>query len=246
MTTSIAETAETTETTVLPTAETAKPANVKEVLAFLASQYPLCFAADENVKPLKVGIFQDLAQRLGEDSQVSKTQLRQALRVYTSSWRYLDATKEGVSRVDLEGQPAEVIDAQQAEHAAKILAESKQKAAEKRKSRMQEQRAKQQVAKNPVAPTEKKRPNKTFAKGSKPEKGTSKSSPVAVTKEAAPVQPSLTTLEPSQLAVGNTVLVKLGLTPMPATIQEVNLPEVTVQLGSGMVIKTRQDSLYQA
>ncbi|CAM5189427.1 hypothetical protein [Alishewanella longhuensis] len=33
---------------------------------------------------------------------------------------------------------------------------------------------------------------------------------------------------------------------MPATIQEVNLPDVTVQLGSGMVIKTRQDSLYQA
>lgn len=243
MTTSIAETA---ETTVLPTAETVKPANVKEVLAYLVKHYPLCFAADENVKPLKVGIFQDLAQRLDENSQLSKTQLRQALRVYTSSWRYLDATKEGASRVDLDGQPAEVIDAQQAEHAAKLLAESKQKAAEKRKVRIQEQRVKQQETKAAVAPVEKKRPNKTFNKGSKPERVTAKAAPAVVNKEVAPVQQPLTTLEPSQLTVGNTVLVKLGLTPMPATIQEVNLPDVTVQLGSGMVIKTRQDSLYQA
>lgn len=243
MTTSIAETA---ETTVLPTAETVKPANVKEVLAYLVKQYPLCFAADENVKPLKVGIFQDLAQRLDENSQLSKTQLRQALRVYTSSWRYLDATKEGASRIDLEGQPAEVIDAQQAEHAAKLLAESKQKAAEKRKARIQEQRTKQQATKAALSTEEKKRPNKTATKGSKPERAKAKPAPVTPKSDVAPVQQSLTTLEPSQLAVGKTVLVKLGLTPMPATIQEVNLPDVTVQLGSGMVIKTRQDSLYQA
>lgn len=243
MTTSIAETA---ENTVVSTAETVKPTSVKEVLAYLVEQFPSCFAADENVKPLKVGIFQDLAQRLGENSPLSKTQLRQALRVYTSSWRYLDATKEGINRVDLDGQSAEVIDAQQAEHAAKLLAESKQKAAEKRKARIQEQRAKQQETKAALAPAEKKRPNKTFNKGSKPERATAKPAPKVVKKDVAPVQQTLTMLEPSQLAVGNTVLVKLGLTPMPATIQELNLPDVTVQLGSGMVIKTRQESLYQA
>lgn len=243
MTTSIAETA---ETPVLPTVETVKPANVKEVLAYLVKQYPLCFAADENVKPLKVGIFQDLAQRLDENSQLSKTQLRQALRVYTSSWRYLDATKEGASRIDLDGQPAEIIDAQQAEHAAKLLAESKQKAAEKRKARMQEQRAKQQETKAALTPVEKKRPKKTFTKGSKPTRAPVKPAAVEAKKEVAATQQSLVTVEPSQLAVGKMVLVKLGLTPMPATIQEVNLPDVTVQLGSGMVIKTRQDSLYQA
>jgi len=245
MTISIAETAETIDTPVLPTTETVKPANVKEVLAFLVSQYPLCFAQDEHIKPLKVGIFQDLAQRLGDDSQISKTQLRQALRVYTSSWRYLDATKEGVSRVDIDGQPAEVIDAQQAEHAAKLLAESKQKAAEKRKARMQEQRAKQPV-KAPVAPSDKKRPNKTLVKGSKPVKAAPKAVVPAAKEIIATVAPALLTLEPAMLAVGNKVLVKLGQTPMPATIQEVSLPDVTVQLGSGMVIKTRQDSLYQA
>ncbi|WP_423186257.1 RNA chaperone ProQ [Alishewanella sp. d11] len=242
MTTPITDTA---ETPVLPAAETVKPANVKEILAYLVKQYPLCFAADENVKPLKVGIFQDLAQRLDENSQLSKTQLRQALRVYTSSWRYLDATKEGVARVDLEGQPAEVIDAQQAEHAAKLLAESKQKAAEKRKIKNQEQRAKQQAVKSIVTTTEKKKPNKNGIKGSKSDKPavTPKTANVKADKSAEQV--SLTMIDASQLAVGKKVLVKLGLTPMPATIREVNLPDVTVELGSGMVIKTRQESLYQ-
>lgn len=242
MTTPITDTA---ETPVLPAAETVKPANVKEILAYLVKQYPLCFAADENVKPLKVGIFQDLAQRLDENSPLSKTQLRQALRVYTSSWRYLDATKEGVARIDLEGQPAEVIDAQQAEHAAKLLAESKQKAAEKRKIKNQEQRAKQQAVKPTVTTTEKNKPNKNAIKGSKSEKTAVKPRPANVKAEKSPAQASLTMIDASKLAVGNKVLVKLGLTPMPAIIQEVNLPDVTVQLGSGMVIKTRQESLYQ-
>lgn len=249
MTTTIAETI---ETIVLPTAETVKPASVKEVLTYLVAQYPSCFAADDQVKPLKVGIFQDLAVRLADDNTVSKTQLRQALRVYTSSWRYLEATKEGVSRVDLDGQPAETIDASQAEHAAKLLAESKQKAAEKRKVRIQEQRARQQSEKAAVVTTGKKKPNKTFNKGSKTENAAAK--PVKGQQPAArdavlatvPVKPELISVAPTQLQVGSKVLVKLGLTPMPATVQEVSLPEVTVQLDSGMVIKTRQDSLYQA
>ena len=48
------------------------------------------------------------------------------------------------------------------------------------------------------------------------------------------------------MVVGANVLVKLGQTPMLATVLEVNKGDVTVQLGSGMVIKTRQDSLYLA
>lgn len=243
MTTSITDTA---ETTVLVAAEPVKLSSVKEVLAYLISEYPLCFAADENIKPLKVGIFQDLAQHLNESSPLSKTQLRQALRVYTSSWRYLDATKEGVSRIDLNGQAGEVIDQQQAEHAAKLLAESKQKAAEKRKARMQEQRAKQQAEKANDVHLQKNKLNKTPAKPSKAGKFV-KPVPAAAVKPSQPaIEQSLITHDPLQLSVGNQVLVKLGLSPMPATVTEINLPDVTVQLDSGMIIKTRQDSLYKA
>lgn len=247
-------TAETPDTPELAAPAAEKPANVKEVLSFLSQNFPQCFIAEGAVKPLKVGIFQDLATRLGENAPVSKTQLRQALRVYTSSWRYLEATKEGVSRVDLDGQAAELIDAQQAEHAAKLLAESKQKAAEKRRSRQQEQRA-QQAAKAPtadkaVAPAravrpEQKRPNKNVKLPSKGMKAAAKA-PAATEPKAAPVAVVLAELATQQLVVGAKVLVKLGSSPMPATVTEVNLPDVTVQLNSGMVIKTRQDSLFQA
>ncbi len=36
---------------------------------------------------------------------LSKTQLRAALRLYTSSWRYLYGVKAGAIRVDLDGNP---------------------------------------------------------------------------------------------------------------------------------------------
>lgn len=243
-------TADTPENTELAMPAAEKPANVKEVLSFLTTNYPLCFISEGPLKPLKVGIFQDLAARLGEDAPISKTQLRQALRVYTSSWRYLEATKEGVSRVDLDGQPAELIDAQQAEYAAKLLAESKQKAAEKRKIRQQEQKAlaakaaqaeQNSGAAKPVR-SEQKRPNKN-------PKAVSKSVKAPVKTEQSPVVKSavaVAALAPQHTVVGAKVLVKLGSSPMPATITEVNLPDVTVQLNSGMVIKTRQDSLFQA
>jgi ProP effector len=42
------------------------------------------------------------------------------------------------------------------------------------------------------------------------------------------------------------VLIKLGQNPLPATVMEVHKDDVTVQLASGMVVKTRQDSLYLA
>lgn len=242
----------TTEQQAVPTSE--KPANVKDVLAFLCQSFPKCFISSGPLQPLKVGIFQDLAARLGDNATVSKTQLRQALRVYTSSWRYLEATKEGVNRIDLEGQPAELIDAQQAEHAAKLLAESKQKAAEKRKVKQQEQRAQQTAkpqadraaAKDKVARPVQKTANKNPKAASNAAQRSAK--PARAAEKPAVVQPvvQLTALVAEQLKVGAAVLVKLGSSPMPATVTEVNLPDVTVQLSSGMVIKTRQDSLYQA
>ncbi len=236
--------AEIAENTVSTNEESTKLSNVKEVLAYLAAEFPLCFATDQAVKPLKIGIFQDIAEKLTAESPISKTQLRQALRVYTLSWKYLEAVKEGVSRVDLAGEPAEIIDAQQAEHAANLLAESKQKAADKRKAKMQEQRAKQHATKPAVKQPAKKSANKTPERGSKTQKA---KAPAPAAKAApVPAAQALTALAATELVTGDKVLVKLGLSPMPATITEVNLPDVTVQLGSGMIIKTRQDNLYKA
>lgn len=78
----------------------------KEVIAFLAERFPHCFSAEGEARPLKIGIFQDLVERVGGEMNLSKTQLRSALRLYTSSWRYLYGVKPGATRVDLDVRAA--------------------------------------------------------------------------------------------------------------------------------------------
>ncbi|MDG6273066.1 RNA chaperone ProQ [Glaesserella parasuis] len=99
--------------------------STKEIIAYLAEKFPLCFSLEGEAKPLKIGLFQDLVEALSNDEKISKTGLRQALRVYTMSWRYLHACKEGAVRVGLQGEEAGVVEAAQAEHAAQSLAEAK-------------------------------------------------------------------------------------------------------------------------
>ena len=114
----------------------------KEVIAYLAQKFPLCFSLEGEAKPLKVGLFQDLAEALADDETVSKTQLRQVLRTYTMSWRYLACCQENAVRVGLQGEEAGVVDAQQAEHAAQSLAQAKEafnaRKAEQRKAQRKE------------------------------------------------------------------------------------------------------------
>ncbi len=228
-------------TTDSPT-DVGKLANVKEVLTYLAKKFPLCFSSKGEAKPLKIGIFQDLAAQLEQDSPVSKTQLRQALRVYTSSWRYLEAIQPGVARVDLQGEAGEQIDQQQADHALNTLTDSKQKAAELRKARIAEQKAKAKPAAE--KPAYKKKPNKTANNSSN--STTLSSKPVAKPISPPAAVPVLQEIANDQLKAGSTVLVKLGQSPMTATVLEVSKDDVTVQLASGMVVKTRRDSLFKA
>lgn len=109
----------------------------KEVIAFLAERFPQCFSAEGEARPLKVGIFQDLVERVGGEMNLSKTQLRAALRLYTSSWRYLYGVKPGAIRVDLDGNPCGELEEQHVAHARQQLEEAK--------ARVQAQRAGQQA-----------------------------------------------------------------------------------------------------
>ena len=83
--------------------EQQKLANSKEVLAFLATEFPKCFSLQSDAKPLKIGIFHDLSEHLKDDTRLSKRLLRMSLRHYTSSWKYLASVKEGAHRIDLNG-----------------------------------------------------------------------------------------------------------------------------------------------
>ncbi|MDF7671204.1 RNA chaperone ProQ [Orbaceae bacterium ESL0721] len=112
--------------------------NNREIITYLVKQFPNCFSLEGSAKPLKIGIFQDILSRLDDNTALSKTRLRTALRAYTSSWRYLYSIKEGIHRVDLDGNPNEVVTQTHLEHAQQQLKESKEKAkkyaAEKRKN----------------------------------------------------------------------------------------------------------------
>lgn len=56
---------------------------------------------------------------------LSKTQLRAALRLYTSSWRYLYGVKHSAVRVDLDGNPCGELEEQHVAHARQQLEEAK-------------------------------------------------------------------------------------------------------------------------
>lgn len=117
----------------------------KEVIAFLAERFPLCFSAEGEARPLKIGIFQDLVERVQEEN-LSKTQLRAALRLYTSSWRYLYGVKVGAQRIDLDGNACGELEQQHVDHARQQLEEAK--------ARVQAQRAERNAKKRDAAGAE--------------------------------------------------------------------------------------------
>ncbi|GAB2993628.1 RNA chaperone ProQ [Psychrosphaera aestuarii] len=200
--------------------------DLKTVIEFLATKFPESFSIKGAAKPLKIGIFNDIASELSEEDPVSKTQVRHALRRYTNSWRYLEAVEKGGMRVDLAGQDVEALTSEHVEHAKAQLAESKAKFDEKRKAQ-----AKKDAPKRPTKAV--KNPPKRKAK------------PVekAADKELQPVKELVSNEDFSE---GTSVLVKLGMKPMAATIVEASKGEVSVQLSSGMVMKVSKDSIFKA
>lgn len=206
-----------------------KFSNSKEVIAYLVETFPKCFTLAGDAKPLKIGIFQELSERLKDDERVSKTLLRSSLRHYTNSWRYLHSVKEGAFRIDLEGQNDAEIEKEHADHALLQLNESKANAAEKRK----EQKAKQAAEKKSYN-------NNTINAGKPPAKGTKLHKPKP-NKVPPPEK-----LSEADMVVGTKVTVKIGKSPMPATITECSKDDFFVQLDSGMVVKVQGDKLRLA
>ena len=210
-----------------------KFSNSKEVIGFLVEQFPACFSNKGDAKPLKIGIFQDLAERLENEERVSKTLLRSSLRHYTNSWRYLHSIKKGTQRIDLDGNDVAAIEDEHVEHAKKQLDESKAKVAEKRKE--------QKAAGSDVKGADTKN---AYKKKEAPKfKPTSK----VVKKEQIKVkQPVAERLEQVHIVAGTAVTVKIGKTPMPATITDVSKDGIQVQLDTGMVVKVQLENLRLA
>lgn len=207
---------------------TEKLKNSKEIVAYLVEKFPACFIAEGEAKPLKIGIFQDLAARLADDDRVSKTMLRSALRQYTSSWRYLHGLKAGQARVDLDGNPGELLTEEHIEHAKQALKESKERVFASRRTNTKEKEDKPKQPRRPA-------PRKADAARADKPKAAPKAAPVS----DAP----LVKVDAATLKVEQAVRVVLGKSPVPATIKEVTKDDVQVQLQTGMMLRVKFEHL---
>ncbi|ACA86416.1 ProQ activator of osmoprotectant transporter ProP [Shewanella woodyi ATCC 51908] len=205
---------------------TEKLTDTNAILAYLYETFPLCFIAEGETKPLKIGLFQDLAERLADDSKVSKTQLRIALRRYTSSWRYLKGVKAGAQRIDLDGQACGELEQEHIEHAQLTLKESQEKAKAKRIAKATAAKASEKASKKPA--------KKVAPKRTKP-------APKPV-KEAAPAV-NLTPAVLNELKQNQRVNVKLGKSPVAGVIVDIKKEDVQVQLDSGLTVKVRVEHI---
>lgn len=213
---------------------TEKLANSKQVIAYIAERFPQCFTLEGEARPLKIGIFQDLAERLADDPKVSKTQLRAALRQYTSSWRYLYGVKAGAVRIDLDGNDCGELEQEHIDHAQTALAESKARAAERRKEQAAKSGDKKGDAKAKKAP----KSNKSTANPSKPRPAKSKNTKL----EKKPAEPRRE-LKAEDIVVGKDVNVNMGNGNMAATIVELNKDEVRVRLSNGLTMLVKAEHL---
>ena len=216
---------------------TEKLKNSKEIVAYLVEKFPACFIAEGEAKPLKVGIFQDLAERLADDARVSKTMLRSALRQYTSSWRYLHGLKAGQARIDLDGNPGELLTEEHIEHAKQALKESKERVFANR--RTNDKTETDEKAKPPRRPAQRK--PSVAAQSDKPRSDRPKAAPKAA--PAPVVEAPLVKVDAATLKVDQGVRVVLGKSPVPATIREVTKDDVQVQLQTGMMLRVKFEHL---
>ncbi|RAU32091.1 RNA chaperone ProQ [Enterobacter sp. ECC-175] len=214
----------------------------KEVIAFLAERFPQCFSAEGEARPLKVGIFQDLVARVEGEMNLSKTQLRSALRLYTSSWRYLYGIKPGATRVDLDGNPCGELDEQHVEHARKQLEEAK--------ARVQAQRAEQQAKKREAAaangeeaPRRERKPRPAPRRNDNNDRKPRADKPAKAPRAPREEQQHTPVSDINALNVGQALKVKAGNNAMDATVTEITKDGVRVQLTSGMSMIVRAEHL---
>lgn len=224
----------------------------KEVIAFLAERFPLCFSAEGEARPLKIGIFQDLVERVQGEESLSKTQLRSALRLYTSSWRYLYGVKVGAQRVDLDGNPCGELEQQHVDHARQQLEEAKARVQAQRA----EQNAKKREAAGESADAEPRRPRPAGKKPAarreggaapenrkpRPQTRPQQARQPRAAKEESPQRPVPVT-DISKLQIGQEIKVRAGQSAMDATVLEIAKDGVRVQLSSGLAMIVRAEHL---
>lgn len=94
----------------------------RECLKILELDFPNCFEKDALKLPIALKIHQELAEHYENDIRFSKLVLRKALGLYTNKKSYLQNVKAGKYRIDLQGNPTNIVITQaEADHACIAL-----------------------------------------------------------------------------------------------------------------------------
>lgn len=100
----------------------AKPAWLEHAqygVELLKAYFPECFKDMKEIKPLKVGIKQDLVKLLSTRDEIVTTDkacMVNSLSYYVNSTAYHKSVVEGAVRIDLDGNPAGTITAEEAKY----------------------------------------------------------------------------------------------------------------------------------
>lgn len=111
-----------------PKAKSKNRAANMAALQLLLEAYPKTFDRS-NVRPLKIGIQEDLIA----DEKVSKNKIKRALASYVRSLNYYRSLREGVDRVDINGEAAGQVTKEESDYAKQKLKEINKSRQEKRK-----------------------------------------------------------------------------------------------------------------
>ena len=111
-----------------PKAKSKNRAANMAALQLLLEAYPKTFDRN-NVRPLKIGIQEDLIA----DEKVSKNKIKRALASYVRSLNYYRSLREGVDRVDINGESAGQVTKEESDYAKQKLKEINKARQEKRK-----------------------------------------------------------------------------------------------------------------
>ena len=85
--------------------------NIRKALELLYEHFPKAFVRKGDVRPLKIGVFDDLRVRIRDIDGLSVSKVRDALRIYTSRLAYQRALQQdGARRIDLDGNECGEVD----------------------------------------------------------------------------------------------------------------------------------------
>ncbi|MGH1463154.1 MAG: ProQ/FINO family protein [Neptuniibacter sp.] len=126
--------------TATPKAKSKNRAANMAALQLLMEAYPKTFDRS-NVRPLKIGIQEDLIA----DEKVSKNKIKRALASYVRSLNYYRSLREGVDRIDINGDPEGQVTKEESEYAKQKLKEINKARQEKRKEQERTERMSQKL-----------------------------------------------------------------------------------------------------